>query len=103
MEPVTDFVFFSSKITVDGEYSHGIKRPLLFGRKAMTNLDNILGFPGGSVDKESACNAGDAGSIPGLGKVPWRKARQPIPASCWRIPGTEEPRRLQCVVSQSQT
>ena len=69
MEPVTDFVFFSSKITVDGEYSHGIKRPLLFGRKAMTNLDNILGFPGGSVDKESACNAGDAGSIPGLRRI----------------------------------
>ena len=42
METVTDFIFFSSKITVDGEHSHGIKRPLLFGRKAMTNLDNIL-------------------------------------------------------------
>ena len=39
IEVVTDFIFFSSKITVDGEYSHGIKRPLLFGRKAMTNLD----------------------------------------------------------------
>ena len=83
VEVVTDFIFFSSKITVDGEHSHGIKRPLLFGRKAMTNLDNILGFPGGSVDKESACNtgaAGDAGSIPGLEKIPWRKAWQPIPA-----------------------
>ena len=80
VEPVTDFIFFSSKITLDGEYSHGIKRPLLFGRKAMTNLDNILGFLGGSVDKESACNAGGAGSIPGLGKIPWRKAWQPIPA-----------------------
>ena len=80
MEPVTDFIFFSSKITLDGEYSHGIKRPLLFGRKALANLDNILGFLGGSVDKESACNAGDAGSIPGLGKIPWRKAWQPIPA-----------------------
>ena len=77
MEPVTDFIFFSSKITLDGEYSHGIKRPLLFGRKALANLDNILGFLGGSVDKESACNAGDAGSIPGLGKIPWRKAWQP--------------------------
>ena len=70
----------------------------------MTNLDNILGFPGGSVDKESACNAGDAGSIPGLGKVPWRKARQPTPASCWRIPGTEEPRQATVRgVTKSQT
>ena len=42
VEPVTDFIFFSSKITLDGEYSHGIKRPLLFGRKAMTNLSSIF-------------------------------------------------------------
>ena len=41
-ETVTDFIFLSSKITADGEYSHEIKRHLLFGRKAMTNLDSIL-------------------------------------------------------------
>ena len=45
VEAVTDFIFFSYKITVDREYSHEIKRPLLLGRKAMTNLDNILSFP----------------------------------------------------------
>ena len=42
METVADFVFLSSKITADGDYSHEIKRRLLLGRKAMTNLDSIL-------------------------------------------------------------
>ena len=42
METVTDFIFLGSKITADGDYSHEIKRRLLLGRKAMTNLDNIL-------------------------------------------------------------
>ena len=41
-ETVTDFLFLGSKITADGDYSHEIKRPLLLGRKAMTNLDSIL-------------------------------------------------------------
>ena len=42
MEIVTDFIFFGSKITADGDCSHEIKRPLLLGRKAVTNLDSIL-------------------------------------------------------------
>ena len=42
METVTDFIFLGSKITADGNYSHEIKRCLLFGRKAMTNLHSIL-------------------------------------------------------------
>ena len=42
MEAVTDFVFLGSKITVDSDCSHEIKRCLLLGRKAMTNLDSIL-------------------------------------------------------------
>ena len=42
METVRDFIFLGSKITADGVYSHKIKRHLLLGRKAMTNLDNIL-------------------------------------------------------------
>ena len=42
METVSDFIFLSSKITVDGDCSHEIKRCLLLGRKAMTNLDSIL-------------------------------------------------------------
>ena len=42
METVTDFIFLGSKITEDGSCSHEIKRCLLLGRKAMTNLDSIL-------------------------------------------------------------
>ena len=42
MEPVTSFIFLNSKITVDGDYSHEIKRHLLLGRKAIKNLDSIL-------------------------------------------------------------
>ena len=41
-EPVTEFIFLDSKITVDGDCSHEIKRCLLLGRKAMTNLGSIL-------------------------------------------------------------
>ena len=42
METVADFIFLGSKITADGDCSHEIKRRLLLGRKAMTNLDSIL-------------------------------------------------------------
>ena len=42
METVTDFIFLGSKITADGDCSHEIKRCLLLGRKATTNLDRIL-------------------------------------------------------------
>ena len=41
-ETVSDFIFWGSKITADGDCSHEIKRHLLLGRKAMTNLDSIL-------------------------------------------------------------
>ena len=42
MEILTDFTFFGSKITADGDCSHEVKRRLLLGRKVMTNLDSIL-------------------------------------------------------------
>ena len=42
VETMTDFIFMGSKITVDGDCSHEIKRRLLLGRKAMTNLDSVL-------------------------------------------------------------
>ena len=42
METVTDFMFLVSKITADGDCSHAIKRCVLLGRKAMTNLDSML-------------------------------------------------------------
>jgi len=59
-----------------------------------------MGFPGGSDGKESACNAGDLGLIPGLGRS-WRRVWQPtavfLPGESPRI---EEPGRLQSMVSQ---
>ena len=42
VETVRDFIFLGSRITADGDCRHGIKRPLLLGRKAMTNLESIL-------------------------------------------------------------
>ena len=42
METVTDFIFLGSKITAGDDFSHEIKRPLLHGRKAMTNIDSVL-------------------------------------------------------------
>ena len=45
METVTDFILGGSKITADGDCSHEIKRCLLLGRKAMTNLDSIFTWP----------------------------------------------------------
>ena len=42
VEEITDFLFLDSKITVDGDCSHAIRRRLLLGRKAMTNLDSVL-------------------------------------------------------------
>ena len=42
VETVADFIFLCSKIMADGDYSHEIKKCLIFGRKVMTNLDSIL-------------------------------------------------------------
>ena len=42
MELMTDFLFWGSKITADGDWSHEIRRQLLLGRKAVTNLDSVL-------------------------------------------------------------
>ena len=50
-----------------------------------------MGFPGGSDGKESACNAGDQGSIPGLGRSPEGGHANPSSILAWRIPWTEEP------------
>ena len=55
----------------------------------------IRGFPGGSDGKESACNAGDAGLIPGSGRSPGGGHGYLLQCSCWRIPWTEESGWLQ--------
>ena len=52
-------------------------------------------FPGASVGKESACNAGDLGSILGLGRSPGEENGNPLYILGWRIPWTEEPGRVQ--------
>ena len=57
-------------------------------------------FPGGSEGKESACNAGELGSILGLGRSPGEGNGNPLQYSCLKIPWTEEPGGLQSVGSQ---
>ena len=60
-----------------------------------------LGFPGGSNDKESACNAGDLDSVSWVGKIPWRRVWQPTPVFLpGESPWTKEPGRLQANGSQ---
>ena len=61
---------------------------------------SILGFPGGSVVKASACNAGDQGSIPGSGRSLEKEMATHSSILAWRIPWTEEPNRLQSTGSQ---
>ena len=61
----------------------------------------LKGFPGGSDGEESTCNAGDLGSIPGLGRSPWRRAWQPTPVFLpEESPWTEEYGGLQSMESQ---
>ena len=60
-----------------------------------SNLTHYWGFPGTSAGKESACNAGDLGSIPGLGRSPGEGNVTHSSTLAWKIPGTEEPGRLQ--------
>ena len=52
VETVSDFIFWGSKITVNGDCSHEIKRRLLLGRKVMTNLDSILKAETSHADKD---------------------------------------------------
>ena len=68
-----------------------------------TNHPIIEGLlPGGSGVKESACNAGDLGLTPGLGRSPGEENGNPFQYSGWRIPWTEEPGRLESVGLQSR-
>ena len=59
-----------------------------------------FGLPWRLKCKEAACNAGDLGSIPGLGRSPGEGNGYPLQYSCWRIPWTEEPGRLGPMGSQ---
>ena len=61
---------------------------------------HILGFPGGSVSKESTCSAGDPGSIPGLGRSPGEGNSNLLHFLAWEIPLTEETGGLQSIRSR---
>ena len=63
----------------------------------------ILSFPGGSEVKASACNAGELGSIPGLGRSSGEGNGNTLHTLVWRIPWTEEPGGLKSTGSQSRT
>ena len=66
-------------------------------------VHNARGFPGGSDGKASACNAGDPGSIPGLGRSLEKEMATHSKTLGWKIPWMEEPGRLQSMGSQSRT
>ena len=73
----------------------------LFVLFCFLNIYCVVGFPGISDSKESACNAGDLGLTPGLGRFPWRRAWQPMPVFLpGESPWTEEPGRQQSMRSQ---
>ena len=59
----------------------------------------MMGFPGGSDGKESTCNVGDLGSIPGLGRSTGEEHGNPLQYSSGESPGTEEPGGLQSMGS----
>ena len=61
---------------------------------------SYTGFPGGSEGKESTCNVGDPGYIPGSGRFPGEGNGNPLYFLAWRIPWTEEPGGLQFIGSQ---
>ena len=105
METVTDFTFLGSKIAVDNDYSHEIKRCLLLGRKVMTNLDRRLKSKGITLltmvhivkarlpwwfsGKEATYNAGDVrdtGSISRSGRSPGGGHSNPLQYSCLENP-----------------
>jgi len=71
---------------------------LFFGQVFIMLL--YKGFPHSSVGKESACNAGDPGFIPGSGRSPGKGNGRSLQYSCWRMPWTEELGRLQSTGSQ---
>ena len=63
-------------------------------------LISYIVLPGGSAGKESACNVGDLGSIPGSGRSPGEGNDNPLQYLAWIIPRTEEPGGLQYMVSK---
>jgi len=73
VETVTDFIFWGSKITAGSDYSHEIKRCLLFGRKAMTNLDSLL--KSRDITESQRIDAFELWCWRRLFRVPWTARR----------------------------
>ena len=72
METMTDFIFLGCKITADGDYNHEIKKCLLLGREAMTNLDSIL------KSRDIAANKGPSSQSYGFSSSHvWMRAFRP--------------------------
>ena len=90
---VTDFIFLGSKITADGDCSHEIKRCLLLGRKAMTNLDSMLESRDVTLPTKVRLVKAMVFAVVMHGS---EKAMAPYSSTlAWKIPWTEEPGRLQ--------
>ena len=87
--------------TASGKARLGLEDCLQGGSKCVWQVVLASGFPGSSAGKESAHSAGDPSSIPGFGKITWRRVWQPTPVF---LPGeclwTEEPGGLQSIGSQ---
>ena len=93
---MTDFLFFSSKITEDGDCSHEIRRQLLLGRKAMTNLDSVLK----SRDITLPTKICIVKAMVFHSGFPLEKAMATLSSTlAWKIPWMEEPGRLQSMGS----
>ena len=80
-----------------------MKEGQIFEADMVTKKKREGGFPGGSDGKESACSAGDSGSIPRSVRYPEKRMAIHSSILAWRIPWMEEPDRLQSMKSQSQT
>ena len=92
MQTVTDFIFLGSKITADGDCSHEIKRCLLLGRKAMTNLGSILKSRDITLPTKVCIVKAMVFQVVMYGL---EKAMAPhSSALAWKIPWMEEPGRL---------
>ena len=86
METVRDFIFLVSKITADGDCSHEIKRHLLLGRKAMTNLDSILKSRRYFTDKcPSSQSCGFSSSHVWMWKLDYKESRAPKNWCFWTV------------------
>ena len=99
METVTDFIFLGHKITADGDCSHEIKRCLLFGRKAMTNLDRILKSRDITL-LTKVCLVKALVFLVVYGCEMEKAMATHSSTLAWKIPWTEEPGRLQSMGSQ---